>query len=558
MLRMLLLQLCASSAVATSLSLKVGRPLPSRAVAPEYPPAASALQKKFLDWDMTAFIHFSITTFTGAQTGTQDPTKFAPPAATLNVSQWVATVKAMGAKVAVLTSKHEAGFCLWPTKTSSVNFSIAMSPTVGHRDLIREFTDACKAQDMLAGLYFTPPDPYTVEVLKHPEGSPAHTAAQLAQMEELTTNYGPLSYIWFDHYGLRTSSKDPTCVIGSCPARCTTNGAKCGYPEPLNRTFAKLAQIVRKNQPGAVILGQDTKQTGGESGYAPYPLWYYCNTRIYEYSNAANATVLAPLSNCMSNTTVGVAGAPLGRFFKAPESDCSIYDGCHPWFANDKAPVQSLDTMMLHYELTVGRGAEYILNVPPSTKGIIGPREAAAAAALGKEVKRRYPGGHGMPSLADPHTANITSTLKPGSWLQTRVKPFKVVGAVGTFSRVWLGEDVYTDGQRVMSYRLEAGSECTQTPNGGCKSWKFLNSSYNSMHTALSAANIPRRWNATAANLANITGATIGVRHIEGYDKHTVGQCGVRAEMVRFTLLSSVGNQPATIKMMVSDPICSE
>jgi hypothetical protein len=40
---------------------------------------------------------------------------------------------------------------------------------------------------MLAGLYFTPPDPFTVEVLKHPEGSPAHTAVQLAQMEELTT-----------------------------------------------------------------------------------------------------------------------------------------------------------------------------------------------------------------------------------------------------------------------------------------------------------------------------------------------------------------------------------
>lgn len=67
---------------------------------------------------------------------------------------------------------------------------------------------------------------------------------------------------------------------------------------------------------------------------------------------------------------------------------------------------------------------------------------------------------------------------------------------------------------------------------------------------------IPSAWNASAANRANITGATIGVRHIEAYDKHTAGQCGVQAEMVRFTLLSSVRNQSATIKMMVSDPIC--
>lgn len=74
----------------------------------------SANQLKLLDWDMTAFVHFSITTYTGSQAGNQDPTKFAPDPRTLNISQWVATVKSMGAKVAVLTSKHEAGFW-WAT-----------------------------------------------------------------------------------------------------------------------------------------------------------------------------------------------------------------------------------------------------------------------------------------------------------------------------------------------------------------------------------------------------------------------------------------------------------
>ena len=75
----------------------------------------------------------------------------------------------------------------------------------------------------------------------------------------------------------------------------------------------------------------------------------------------------------------------------------------------------------------------------------------------------------------------------------------------------------------------------------------------------------PSSWNASAANRAHITGATIGVRHVEAYDKHTSGQCGVQAEAVRFTLLSSVTNsqpamQPATHYQndgkMVSDPIC--
>jgi len=45
-----------------------------------------------------------------------DPTLFAPPSATLNVSQWVEIAISMGARVAALTSKHEKGFCLWPSK----------------------------------------------------------------------------------------------------------------------------------------------------------------------------------------------------------------------------------------------------------------------------------------------------------------------------------------------------------------------------------------------------------------------------------------------------------
>jgi hypothetical protein len=69
-----------------------------------------------------------------------------------------------------------------------------MSPTIGGRDLIQEFTDECRAQDVLPGLYFTPTDPYTAQVLGHPQGSVENDAVQLAQMTELTTRYGDLAY----------------------------------------------------------------------------------------------------------------------------------------------------------------------------------------------------------------------------------------------------------------------------------------------------------------------------------------------------------------------------
>ena len=80
-----------------------------------------------------------------------------------------------------------------------------------------------------------------------------------------------------------------------------------------------------------------------------------------------------------------------------------------------------------------------------------------------------------MPSLADSHTAQFT--VEPGG--------SKAVGVKKIFSRVWLGEGVYTDGQRVTSYRLEAGTDCMPGTLPRCKSWEFLNSSLNSMHVRL-------------------------------------------------------------------------
>ena len=67
------------------------------------------VQKSAIAFELEMFLHFSIDTFSNSL----DPTKFAPNPETLNVSQWVATAKAMGARVAALTSKHEKGFCLW-------------------------------------------------------------------------------------------------------------------------------------------------------------------------------------------------------------------------------------------------------------------------------------------------------------------------------------------------------------------------------------------------------------------------------------------------------------
>ena len=142
-------------APAHNMSCACGAPAP----APPLPPAPSPpranrtaipmpgpQQRRAIGFELETFICCTIDTFGH----TLDPTKFAPDPAVLNVSQWVASAKAMGARVAVLTSKHEAGFCLWPSKFS--NFTIAHSPTIPGRDLVKEFTDECRRQDILPGL----------------------------------------------------------------------------------------------------------------------------------------------------------------------------------------------------------------------------------------------------------------------------------------------------------------------------------------------------------------------------------------------------------------------
>ena len=97
----------------------------------------SAKQLAFADWEVGAFFHYTLNPFTGQEhgDGKEPPSKFNPTE--LGVDQWLRTAKSMGATYAVLTARHEGGFCLWPSKTTE--YTIANSPY--QKDLVREFVD---------------------------------------------------------------------------------------------------------------------------------------------------------------------------------------------------------------------------------------------------------------------------------------------------------------------------------------------------------------------------------------------------------------------------------
>lgn len=149
-----------------------------------------------------AFFHFNMSTYCGIEHCPPDlpMTDFAPTE--LDMGQWLDAAVAMGARYAVLTTKHHDGFCLWPTRHS--HRSIAGSPCgVGGRDLVAEFVAACRRRGVAPGLYFSvsdqakgpsvPPGKVDLGPFEGP-----HYAFVAAQLAELLQNYGELACVWLD------------------------------------------------------------------------------------------------------------------------------------------------------------------------------------------------------------------------------------------------------------------------------------------------------------------------------------------------------------------------
>ena len=61
--------------------------------------------------------------------------------------EWAKLAKAAGCKYMVLTTRHHEGFSLWDSKVNPFN-SVNFGP---HRDLVREFVDACREFDLGVG-----------------------------------------------------------------------------------------------------------------------------------------------------------------------------------------------------------------------------------------------------------------------------------------------------------------------------------------------------------------------------------------------------------------------
>ena len=396
----------------------------------------SPKQIEFADWEVGAFIHFGLNVFTGQEhgDGKESPSKFNPTE--LDAEQWVKAAKALGAKYACLTVRHEGGFCLWPSKTT--DYTIANSPYKnGKGDICREFVDACRKHGMKVGLYHTSSHdahqglswydgkiewgPQRDSLMfagfkKHKGSQEKYVEVQLGQMRELLTNYGPIDFMWSDHWGAPGTEY----------------------------VWHPITDLVAELQPNMVFMGPETWVPGNEGGLVVYPMWNAVHT-----VDGTNYT--RPAANKGDVTTTNDygllegevrTGHPLGKYWRIRE--CTTNHAFHHggWFWHPahirKTAAKPLNEHVDLYYRTVGLGANTIINLPPDNRGLIPDDIVAAAEAFGKEIKKRF---------SDPIAE--TKKVKKGDVVELSWKKPKEVNTVILMETI-------ANAQKVAKYTIEA------------------------------------------------------------------------------------------------------
>ncbi len=300
--------------------------------------------------ELTAFIHFTVNTFTDREwgDGMEDPGIFNPTA--LDARQWVRVLKNAGFKLVILTAKHHDGFCLWPSKLTK--HSVAGSPwRGGGGDAVRETADACREAGLKFGVYVSPWD-------RHEPcyGSAAYNDFYKNQLRELLTNYGEIFMVWFD-------------------------GAKGKGEKAQQYDWPGYYDLIRSLQPKCLIHGAGDRDAPVYPGLRPDIRWVGNERGFARESEWSVVAVKEPLLG-MDETAedlgsrAKLAGADRLIWWPA-ETDVSIRPG---WFyhASQDQKVKTAAKLVDIYFESVGRNSVLLLNVPPDRRGLIHENDAAA------------------------------------------------------------------------------------------------------------------------------------------------------------------------------------
>lgn len=384
-------------------------------------PLPSPAQQMWQDAELTALICYDLHVFDGRkykQTENRivpipDINMFNPEQ--LDTDQWIRSVKAMGAKIAILTATHETGFALYQSDVNPYCMK-ALKWKDGKGDIVRDFVNSCRKYGIKPGLFigirwnsflgvydFMMPKDGT----KFQENRQAFYNKMCEGMtEELMSRYGDLAIVWYDGGG---------------------HGPELGG--------ADILPIVEKYQKDIIFYHNsqraDIRWGGSETGMVPYPCW---GTYPFPYSHSKNHEVIYK-----NDFELLKVGDPNGKYYMPAMSDAPLrgYNGRHEWFwePEDDTHVFPLEHLMKMYHGSVGRNSTLILGLTPDDRGLIPDVDVARLKEFGNEIQRRF----GSP---------IVSVQGEGKRLQLKLPATKKINAIV------IAEDI-RQGERVRNYKVE-------------------------------------------------------------------------------------------------------
>ncbi|WP_285743066.1 alpha-L-fucosidase [Lentzea sp. NBRC 105346] len=419
--------------------------------------------------ELTAFVHFGINTYTGREhgTGTENPNDFQPNQ--LDTAQWATALKNAGFKLVILTVKHHDGFLLFPSRYSS--FGVASSSWRGGQgDVVREFSNALRAQGLKVGVYISPSDLHEAQPGGRYANGSAFTSRTIPSdpadvvggqrftvsaddynqyfmnnLYELLTRYGTIDEVWWD--GANPTGKD----------------------NPYN--YTDFIRIVRTLQPNAVMFQDiDNRWVGNEDGvgrqseWSPIPLIGDASTAADRFLEPEDerAADIGGDSVLAQRKSDGTSKWSVLRWTPA-ECDASIYpDGWFYPYTSIKSPAQLEDT----YYTSVGRNCQLLLNVGPDRRGLLDQPTIDALTTFGNTISSTF-----AVDSARGASASTDSGTSPGSAVDGNADTsWKLAGTTGsltldlgsarTFNVINVQEDMAV-GMRTQSFAVDRWNGAT-------------------------------------------------------------------------------------------------
>lgn len=301
-------------------------------------------QLEFMDWEFGLFFHFGIRSFFP---GHKDWDSREMPAEAFNpeeldCDQWISTAKQAGAKYAILVTKHHDGFANWPS--AYTEYSVANTPWKdGKGDVVQEFVTSCRKYGLKVGLYYSPAQWGNINLKSETD----YDGYFINQISELLTNYGKIDYLWFDGNGSEGHEYDTERIVSA----------------------------IRGMQPEILIFNMwdpDTRWVGNEAGYA----------------DMANINTVNAVDFSTNTTSSGEKDALDEKKFLPAECDFMMRN---TWFDDiNEDQIKTVDELVGIYELSVGRGANFLINIGPNSKGLLPQKDVDRILEFGEAIRKKY------------------------------------------------------------------------------------------------------------------------------------------------------------------------